>query len=92
VESDIVVDGAENILTAPLPTLVNKMDSWSLWASFDINERAALRLSYESQQLSSNDFALDDVPIDGSPSVLLLGQAAPDYDVSLVMLYLAYRY
>ena len=61
-------------------------------ASFDINERAALRLSYESQQLSSNDFALDDVPIDGSPSVLLLGQAAPDYDVSLVMLYLAYRY
>ena len=92
VESDIVVDGAENILTAPLPTLINKMDSWSLWASFDINERAALRLSYESQQLSSNDFALDDVPIDGSPSVLLLGQAAPDYDVSLVMLYLAYRY
>lgn len=92
VESDIMVSGAENIAAAPLPALVTEMNSWSLYGSFDINERAALRLSYEKQELTTDDFALDSVPIDGSPSALLLGESAANYDVSLVMLYLSYRY
>lgn len=92
VESDVAVSGATNIATAPLPTLRSEMNSWSLWGSFAINERTSIRLSYEQQELETDDFAFDDVPIDGSPSVLLMGQAAPNYDVSLLMLYLAYRY
>jgi MtrB/PioB family decaheme-associated outer membrane protein len=92
VESDIRVTGASNIGVAPLPTLRTDMDSWSLWGSLDINERTSLRLSYEQQRLDTDDFAYDDVPIDGSPSVLLMGQSAAHYDLSLVMLYLAYRY
>jgi hypothetical protein len=68
------------------------MDSWSVYGRYRFNERLGLKLSYEQQELTSNDFALDDVPIDGSPSVLLMGEAAANYDVSLVMLSLTYRY
>lgn len=92
VESEIRVTGERNILALPLPLLLTEMNSWSVYGRYRFSEKLGLKLSYEQQDLTSNDFALDDVPIDGSPSVLLMGQAAANYDVSLVMLSLSYRY
>lgn len=92
VESDINVFGAANIDASPLPTLVSDMTSWSIFGSYDINERSGLRLSYEKQDLSTRDFTLDNVPIDGPSNVLLLGQSSANYDLSLLMLSYTHRY
>jgi len=92
VESDIMVTGAERVNTAPLPTLISEMTSWSLFASFDITDSSAIRVTYEQQRLESTDFALDNVPIDGPSNVLLLGNAAANYDLSLLMMSYIYRY
>jgi MtrB/PioB family decaheme-associated outer membrane protein len=92
VASDIVVTGAANITTAPLPTLVSDMRSWTLFGSYAINANSALRLAYEKQELTTRDFALDNVPLDGLANVLLLGRSAANYDLSLLMLSYIYRY
>jgi MtrB/PioB family decaheme-associated outer membrane protein len=92
VESDIGVTGAANVTTAGLPLLVSEMTSWSLFGSYAINDRSALRFSFEDQELITNDFALDGIPVDGPDTVLLLGQSAANYDLSLFMLSYSYRY
>ncbi len=92
VKSDMDVTGGTSINAAPLPTLISQMESWTVFGLFQINRRSAIRLSYEKQELRTSDFALDDVPVDGPSNVLLLGQAAANYDLSLVMAAYVYRY
>jgi MtrB/PioB family decaheme-associated outer membrane protein len=92
VESDIEVTATGLWAGAPLPTLVSKLQSWTAYARLRINDRSAVRLSYEQQQLTSSDFGLDQIPVDGQTSVLLLGQSAANYDLSLVMLSWSYSY
>lgn len=92
VDSDIVVTGAASINTSPLPTLVSEMRSWSIFGTYEINVNSALRLAFEQQKLTTRDFALDNVPLDGPTNVLLLGRSAPNYDLSLLMLSYVYRY
>ncbi|NND44296.1 MAG: MtrB/PioB family decaheme-associated outer membrane protein [Xanthomonadales bacterium] len=91
VNSDIVVstvsDGAD-----PLPTLVSKMRSWSVFGVYAINARSALKLAFEKQKLTTRDFALDGIAIDGPSNTLLLGRSAPNYDLSLLMLSYIHRY
>jgi MtrB/PioB family decaheme-associated outer membrane protein len=92
VESDITVLGAANINATPLPTLVSRMQSWTIYGSYGISDRSSVRLSFEMQKLDTRDFALDNVPVDGPSNALLLGQSAANYDLSLLMLSWAYRY
>jgi hypothetical protein len=66
------------------------MRSWSVFGSYQINRNSAIRLAFEKQKLSTADFALDNVE---SPSnALLLGETAPNYDLSLLMLTYSYQY
>jgi MtrB/PioB family decaheme-associated outer membrane protein len=92
VESDIAVTGGANINSAPLPTLVSRMQSWTVFGSYGINDKSSIRLSFEMQKLKTDDFALDNVPVDGPSNVLVLGQSAANYDLSLLMLSWSYRY
>ena len=92
VESNISLTGAEKITSAPLPTLQSRMRSFSIFGNYDLNEHSSIRLVVENQELSTADFALDYVPIDGPSNVLLLGNAAPDYDVLLVTASWQYRF
>ena len=94
VESNISLAGGSNagVSDIPLPTLVSKMQSWSIFGKFEVNDHSAIRLSYEKQKLTTRDFALDNVPIDGPSNVLLLGNTSPNYDLSLIMLSYSYRY
>ncbi|MGI9292060.1 MAG: MtrB/PioB family decaheme-associated outer membrane protein, partial [Gammaproteobacteria bacterium] len=92
VESDLSLTGASKINASPLPTLQSKMQSWSVFGKFEINDNSAIRLSYEMAKLTTRDFALDDVPIDGPSNTLLLGNTSPNYDLSLIMLSYLYRY
>jgi len=92
VESDIAVTGGSSVNTAPLPLLVSEMTSVSVFATVFINERSSVRFAYEQQDLRTDDFALDDVPVDGPSNVLLLGESAANYDLTLFMMSYSYRY
>lgn len=92
VESDIMVTGGSRITATPLPTLVSEMQSWSVFGKFDINDNSAIRLAFEKQELTTRDFALDNVPIDGPSNALLLGNTSPNYDLSLITLSYLLRY
>ncbi|MDX1381780.1 MAG: MtrB/PioB family outer membrane beta-barrel protein, partial [Xanthomonadales bacterium] len=92
VESNIAVTGAENISTAPLPELRSDMTSFSAYARFYVNDQAAVRLSVEWAELDTEDFGLDGVGPDTLSNVLLLGESAANYDVTLVSLSYLYRW
>jgi len=92
VESDIVITAGPALSTDPLPRQQSRMQSWSVFGRFDINDRNAIRLSYEKQKLSTADFYLDGVAVDTLENVLLLGESAPNYDLSLLMLSWSYRH
>jgi len=84
VKSLITTTGAANIVTAPLPELVNKLRSFTVYGDFKVNENSIIRLAAESSKLSADDFALDNVVPDTMGRVLTFGQATADYDVLLI--------
>jgi hypothetical protein len=69
--------------TAPVPDLLSKMQTFSLWGSVATGDRSSIRLTAESAKLKSKDWALDDVDTDTLSWMLLLGQSAANYDLWL---------
>lgn len=89
--SDIDV-AAATLLTSPLPRLGARMRSFSLWGNFPVTLRSSIRLTAESADLSTSDWALDGVEPDTLANVLLLGEDSPDYDLWLVSASWSYRF
>ena len=69
--------------TAPVPDLLSKMQTFSLWGSVATGDRSSIRLTAESAKLKSKDWALDDVDTDTLSWMLLLGESAANYDLWL---------
>jgi MtrB/PioB family decaheme-associated outer membrane protein len=78
--------------TAPLPDLQSKMQTFSIWGSFEVGDRSSIRLTAESAKLKSKDWALDDVDTDTLSWVLLLGQNAANYDLWMLSASWSYRF
>ena len=82
-ESRIDVTAVE-FNTAPLPNLITRMKTYSLWGSVSTGPRSSIRLSAERARLLTTDWGLDDVYPDILANVLLLGESSANYDVWLV--------
>jgi len=78
--------------TEAVPDLLSKQETFSIWGSFALGERSSLRLSAQSARLTSRDWALDGVLPGTVSRVLLLGQAAANYDLWLLSASLTYRF
>jgi len=78
--------------TAPLPDLLTRMQTFSLWGSFAVGANSSIRLTAESAKLKSTDWGLDDVVPDTLSDVLLLGQSAANYDLWLISGSWSYRF
>ena len=78
--------------TAPLPDLISKMQTFSIWGSIEVGDRSSIRLTAESAQFKSKDWALDNVDTDTLAWVLLLGQGAANYDLWLISASWSYRF
>jgi len=83
---------AETANTAPLPDLVAKLQSFSLWASLQTGSRSSIRVSAEKSKLMSQDWGLDNVNPDTLTNVLLLGESAANYDLWLISGSWTYRF
>ena len=78
--------------TGPLPELVTKMQTFSLWAGMQIGDSSNIRLTAERSELSSDDWGLDNVVPDSLNNVLLLGESAANYDLWLIYGSWTYRF
>lgn len=78
--------------TAPLPDLISKMQTFSIWGSMSVGESSSIRLAAESTELETKDWALDGVVPDTLANVLLLGESAANYDVWLISASWSYRF
>ena len=76
----------------PLPDLLSKMQTFSIWGSFAVGDRSSIRLSAESNEIKTADWGLDDVVPDTLAEVLLLGQSAANYDLWLLSASWTYRF
>ena len=76
----------------PLPDLLSKMQTFSIWGSFAIGDRSSIRLTAESAKLETKDWGLDGVVTDTLSEVLLLGQSAANYDLWLISASWSYRF
>ena len=83
VRSNYIVTAPE-LTTGPLPELVTKMQTFSLWASIPTGDSSSIRLTAERSELSSDDWGLDNVVPDSLNNVLLLGESAANYDLWLL--------
>lgn len=84
-DTNSVIDvTAATLPTAPLPDLVDKLHTFSAWASLAVSDSSSLRFVIESTKLDSADFAIDNVKTNTLANVLLLGQTGPSYDVLLI--------
>jgi MtrB/PioB family decaheme-associated outer membrane protein len=91
--SDIGVTSASTFTPAlPLPELKAEMRTFSLWGSFQVGANSNLRLTAESSELVSRDWALDGVAPDTLANVLLLGESAANYDILLITGSWTYRF
>ena len=68
------------------------MRTFSLWGSFQVGANSNLRLTAESSELVSRDWALDSVAPDTLANVLLLGESAANYDILLITGSWTYRF
>jgi hypothetical protein len=57
-----------------------------------VGESSSIRLTVESSQLDTDDFALDNVVPDTLANVLTLGESAANYDLILVTGSWTYRF
>ncbi len=80
------------LTSAPLPDVNSRLRSLMLRGSYRINEPLTLHLRYWNERFSSNDWALDDVPVDQLANVILPGQASPDYNVHVISAAINYRF
>jgi len=78
--------------TAPVPDLLSKMQTFSLWGSVATGDRSSVRLTAESAKLKSKDWALDNVETDTLSWMLLLGQSAANYDLWLFSASWSYQF
>jgi MtrB/PioB family decaheme-associated outer membrane protein len=78
--------------TEPLPELVTRMKTFSIWGAIAIGDRSSIRLTAENARLTSRDWGLDGVVPDTLSSVLLLGQSAANFDLWLISGSWSYRF
>ena len=78
--------------TEPLPELVTRMKTFSIWGAIAIVDRSSIRLTAENARLTSRDWALDGVVPDTLSNVLLLGQSAANFDLWLISGSWSYRF
>jgi hypothetical protein len=77
---------------APVPQLQAEMQTFTLWGRVALGEQSSFRLSAESSELATSDWALDGVAPDTLANVLLLGQGAANYDLWLISGAWTYRF
>jgi MtrB/PioB family decaheme-associated outer membrane protein len=83
---------AVSVNTLPLPLLTNEMTSYSVYGKYRLNDKSAIRLGVEYNELKATDFAVDGILPDTLSNVLLLGEGSPRYDLTLVSLSYRYRF
>jgi MtrB/PioB family decaheme-associated outer membrane protein len=78
--------------TAPLPDLLTKMKTYSLWGSFAVGEHSSIRLSAERARLHTSDWGLDNVTPALMANVLVTAESAANYDLWLISGSWSYRF
>jgi MtrB/PioB family decaheme-associated outer membrane protein len=92
VESLFTTTAGAKVPTGPLPELVSKLRSFTVYADFDFGEKSTIRLAAENSKLRMDDFSIDNIEPDTMASVLSFGQATPDYDIVLISASWRYRF
>lgn len=87
VKSDVSTTGGSSITTAPLPNLVNKMQTLKLYGGYRLNKKSTVELAAEWSRLGADDYGLDDVAPNTMENVLSFGQSAQGYDIWLLSAY-----
>lgn len=83
---DITLSGPAN----PLPDLVTKRNSITVYADYQYNENLTYKLSYLYEDYKEKNWNLDDVTPSTIDNVLSLGETSPDYEIGLIWLSLKY--
>ncbi len=82
----------QDLESAPLPELSNRLHSIMIRTGYRINDPLSLHLRYWFESFDSSDWALDDVAIDQLANVLLPGEQSPNYRVHVISASLQYRF
>jgi MtrB/PioB family decaheme-associated outer membrane protein len=85
-----VVSASED--TSPLPDLVSKMQTFSIWGNIAVGDSSSIRLAAENAKLKTKDWGLDGVDPGTLAWVLLLGQNSANYDLWLISASWSYRF
>lgn len=74
------------------PDIRSRLQSLRLFANYQLQKNARLRLSYQYEKLDADDWSVDGVAVDSIPEVLLLGEQNPSYTQHVVGLSLAVKF
>jgi MtrB/PioB family decaheme-associated outer membrane protein len=89
---EIDVRAAEGLTVEPLPETSSRRRALAAWAQVRMRADWHVRLRVEHERYRARDYAYDGIDIDSVANLLLLGQPAPDYSVTAVLLTARYRY
>ena len=78
--------------TLPLPELLTKLQTFSMWGAFAVGSSSSIRLTAENAELTSRDWGLDGVVTDTLANVLLLGESAANYKLWLISASWSFRF
>lgn len=82
------VDGSAQ----PLPDLLTRMQSFSVWGSLAVGQRSSIQMTAENAKLKTRDWGLDGVVPDTLSTMLLLGESAANYNLWLISASWTYRF
>jgi len=89
-EVDVTTGAA--LTSAPLPQLVTRLNSLSLYGKYKWKKNWSVKARYWIEHYESSDWALDNVEPNTLANVITLGEDSPDYTVHVLTLSLAYRF
>ncbi len=89
---DIEVSAGSALTTAPLPTNRVTIRSGSLYGQYRLSDSLSLRAKVQHEHYRSSDFALDGVEANQLANVILFGEEAPDFDVTVGTLTMVYTF
>lgn len=89
---DVDVTTGSALTSAPLPTNRVKIDSASIYSQYQLSDSLSLKAKVRHEHYRSSDIALDGVEANQLANVILFGEEAPDYDVTVATLSLLYQF
>lgn len=90
-KADVEVTTGSALSSAPLPSSRVRLNSATFHGTYALRDNLALKASIWHERYRSEDFALD-LPVNQLANVIVLGEEAPDFDVTAVSLSVIYKF